>query len=114
MRTESFIAPAIFGVIAVLATTLVVSSTRDVSIRGITVVDGDTIRYNTRRVRLVGFDAPELHGRREDETLLARWARHRLEELVSSPVVRIDLVDCAAGPRDRYGRLCGRLYANRD
>jgi endonuclease YncB( thermonuclease family) len=41
-----------------------------------------------------------------------RWARHRLEELVSSPQVRIELVECAAGHRDRYGRLCGILYAD--
>jgi endonuclease YncB( thermonuclease family) len=62
--------------------------------------------------RVVGFDAPELHGQCEEETLLARWARHRLEELVCSPVVRLDLVDCPAGHRDRYRRLCGILYAN--
>jgi prepilin-type processing-associated H-X9-DG protein len=61
---------------------------------------------------VVGFDVPKAPRQGEDETLLARWARHRLEELVSSPVVRIDLVECAAGHRDRYGRRCGILYAD--
>lgn len=58
-----------------LATALVFSSTRDLSDRGITVVDGDTIHYNTQRIRLVGFDSPELQGQCEEEVLLARWAR---------------------------------------
>jgi endonuclease YncB( thermonuclease family) len=44
--------------------------------------------------------------------LLARWARQRLEELVRSPEVRIDLVACGAAPRDRDGRRCGVLYAD--
>lgn len=36
----------------------------------------------------------------------------RLEELVSSPQVRINLVECAQGETDRYGRRCGILYTN--
>jgi endonuclease YncB( thermonuclease family) len=62
----------------------VLSSTWDVSSRGMAVVDTNTVRYHTQRIRVVGLDTPELNGHCEEETLLARWARHRLEELASS------------------------------
>src|SRR5690606_37047476 len=39
------------------------------------VVDGDTLMLGQRRVRLAGFDAPELKGACETESELARKAR---------------------------------------
>jgi hypothetical protein len=66
MRTESFIAPAIFGVIVVLGSALVLSS-RDVSSRGMAVADANTVRYHIRRIRVVGLDTPELNGHCEEE-----------------------------------------------
>jgi hypothetical protein len=75
---------------------------RSVSIIGIVAL----LRFGT------GMSAYAIRTRFIKGFVNARWARHHLEELVSSPIVRIDLVDCAAGPRDRYGRGCGILYAD--
>jgi hypothetical protein len=72
------------------------------------VVDTNTVRYDTRRIRLVGLDAPELNGNCEDEILLARWTRHRLEELVSARLKSASISSraaqhCAIGTVDSVG-----------
>lgn len=41
-------------------------------------VDGDTLAYGVERVRVIGLDAPEMHGRCPAETRLARSARDRM------------------------------------
>ena len=69
------------------------------------VIDGDTIRLNGERIRLLGIDAPELSRPQcEAERLLARQATIRLSELLSSGPwqVRRDGVDV-------YGRTLARL-----
>jgi len=70
------------------------------------VIDGDTVLLGegqaTRRIRLTGFDAPELDGACEAERTIALTARQRLLEwLEEGP---FDWTGGAEPPRDRYGR----------
>jgi hypothetical protein len=106
MRTESFIAPAIFGFIVVLGTALVFSGTA-----------GEWRWWTPTRFAITrsAFASaasipPERPLRRRDAA--GPWARHRLEELASSPQVRIELAACGAVLRDRDGRRCAVLYAD--
>ena len=62
-------------------------------------VDGDTLRCGAERVRMVGLDAPELHGQCPREVRRARAARDRLAELVAGGVT------LRPRGRDRYRRL---------
>ncbi len=71
------------------------------------VVDGDTLRLDirgsrTRRIRLTGFDAPEMQGACEAESALARQAREALLAwLAQGPFEWSGAQD---PPRDQYGR----------
>lgn len=65
------------------------------------VVDGDTVRVVETRIRLVGFDAPELHSRCPAERILAEAARAELT--ANATQLRFTLVDCTG---TNYGRLC--------
>lgn len=62
------------------------------------VIDGDTIAVRGAPVRIIGLDAPELHGRCPRETALARRARDRLAQLLSGGAT------ITRRGRDRYGR----------
>lgn len=70
------------------------------------VIDGDTVFLGPfaqkRRIRLTGFDAPELNGACEAEITLARTARTRLHEWLSQGAFEWDGGD--SPPRDKYGR----------
>lgn len=71
------------------------------------VVDGDSVvAFETagepRRIRLTGFDAPELDGACEAERALARKAREALHEWLGEGPFEWN--GGAAPPRDRYGR----------
>lgn len=66
------------------------------------VIDGDTLAIGKRRVRLTGFDAPELDGECETERLLARQARDELAAWLNTGPFELD--GGAEPPRDRYGR----------
>lgn len=61
----------------------------------IAVVDGDTLRVDRRLVRLIGLDAPELHG---------ACAARRLAELVQGGVT------LHPHGRDRYGRTLALVF----
>lgn len=63
------------------------------------VVDGDTIRVQGQAVRIVGLDAPEMHGQCSAERELAQRATRRLQELVR------DGVTLRPHGHDRYGRV---------
>ena len=67
------------------------------------VVDGDTFRLGSRRIRVIGIDAPETHPARcPEEAELGAAATRRLRELLSrSP---FEMSGWAHNPRDRYGR----------
>lgn len=66
------------------------------------VVDGDTLRIGERRIRLTGFDAPEIDGECQNESDLAIAATNTLHRwLVLGP---FEWDGGAAPPRDQYGR----------
>lgn len=70
------------------------------------VVDGDTVVIGfgseRRRIRLIGFDAPELDGACKAERDLAIIARARLHQWLSEGAFEWNGADDP--PRDRYGR----------
>lgn len=70
------------------------------------VIDGDTLALGSgstqRRIRLTGFDAPELDGPCEAERELAEAARVRLHEWLARG--EFEWNGAEDPPRDRYGR----------
>ena len=93
-----------------LASCVVDEQSIDVAADEVRVVDGDTIDVRGLRVRLTGFDAPELFSAQCDiELLAAMAAKDALVDLVrSSDTLVLALND----DRDRYGRGLGRLKVN--
>lgn len=80
------------------------------------VVDGDTVRVTIggaeERVRLIGIDTPETHGRGGLRECFGAEATRRMTELVP-PGTRVRLVrDVEA--RDRYDRLLAYVYRAAD
>jgi endonuclease YncB( thermonuclease family) len=82
------------------------------------IVDGDTIEVGAdrKRVRLVGFNAPETAGAAcERERDLGAKASKRLSDLIASEPAELQPIACAcrAGtegtPACNYGRACGIL-----
>lgn len=76
----------------------------DDALRGLaTVVDGDTLRVGSTKIRLFGIDAPESHQQCPDRNggdwACGTVATKRLEALVANRVVR-----CEPESIDRYGR----------
>lgn len=66
------------------------------------VIDGDTVMLGQRRVRLTGYDAPELDGACEAERLLARRSQAALRDWLNRGPFALD--GGADPPRDTYGR----------
>jgi endonuclease YncB( thermonuclease family) len=85
-----------------------------------TVIDGDTVRWQGRTVRLVGFDTPETGdaARCQSERAKADNATARLRELVTGGTVKLELVRCACPQGTEgtkacnFGRSCGILTVN--
>jgi endonuclease YncB( thermonuclease family) len=82
------------------------------------VIDGDTIEALYKRIRLVGFDAPELgdHAHCGLERMLAARATSRLRQMIQlSSDINLQIVDCSCRPGTagtmacNYGRACGYL-----
>jgi endonuclease YncB( thermonuclease family) len=80
------------------------------------VIDGDTIDAVGKRIRLVGFDVPELgdHAHCGLERMLAARATSRLRQMIQmSNDIDLQIVDCACRPGTagtmacNYGRACG-------
>lgn len=63
---------------------------------GYTVVDGDTLKIDGERHRIIGFNTPEMNGKCAYEKRLARQAKAYVESL--------DLAITYTGRSDRYGR----------
>lgn len=75
------------------------------------VVDGDTIRLNGEKIRIVGIDTPETHPpgcAREAE--LGQRATIRMQELLNEGPFRLEAT--ADSDRDRYGRLLRLVTRN--
>ena len=66
------------------------------------VIDGDTVMLGQRRIRLTGYDAPELDGACEAERMLAQRARIALHNWFNRGPFALDGGDNP--PRDAYGR----------
>lgn len=63
--------------------------------------DGDTISYRGMRIRLLGFDTPEIDGKCPAEIAKARAAKRALEGLIAGA----EIIDVRfRGDMDRYGR----------
>jgi len=87
--------------------------------RDVRVVDGDTIRVpgDSRRIRLVGFNTPEVFSPRcERERQLGMRATVRLKEMLNQAErIEFQRVACACKPGTEgtkacnFGRLCGHL-----
>lgn len=71
------------------------------------VVDGDTIWLDGEKIRLEGFNAPEIQGSCARESALARNARDLLQELLSGRSITIE-----RSGLDRYGRTLATIRAN--
>jgi micrococcal nuclease len=71
----------------------------------VTIVDGDTIRVGSERVRLLGYDTAELRSRCDHEHALAEQGAAFLGLLVETAG---EMTLCRAG-RDRYGRTLAAL-----
>lgn len=73
-----------------------------------TIVDGDTIRCGTERVRLLGLDAPELHGCPQGRVCVPGdpvASKNHLASLIAGGVT-ITRVG-----HDRYGRTLALVYS---
>lgn len=73
-------------------------------------VDGDTIRIGNERIRLLGFDTPEIRSARcEHERRLGLQAKARLRQLLASGRVQIERQGLR---KDRYGRTLAKVFVN--
>jgi micrococcal nuclease len=75
-------------------------ATQDTTLR---VIDGDSIVVRGNTIRIMGLDAPELHGACPAEIALAQRARARLQMLLAGPYT------IERHGRDRYGRTLARV-----
>jgi len=77
------------------------------------IVDGDSIKINGERIRLVGIDAPEMEQYCQDgdndRIPCGVFAKQHLEKLIQNR-----LVTCRWQERDRYNRILGACQADRD
>ncbi len=78
------------------------------------VVDGDTIKVDGERYRIIGMDAPETYyARCEAERWLGRLAKQKLQHLLAGgyeikPVRRED----GTIVRDKYKRVLARIFVS--
>lgn len=86
----------------------------------VTVVDGDTIKFTVGdknvSVRLLGVDAPEIHGAKcERELELGLLAKKRAMELIAGAHNKqIVLMRATSGNRDKYGRVLAKVMIPAD
>lgn len=79
------------------------------------VYDGDTItvvfkhdnKYQKFKVRMLGYDSPELRTRDADEKEYAREAKKQLSEKLLGKIFKLE-----CGKFDKYGRLLGTVVLN--
>jgi endonuclease YncB( thermonuclease family) len=81
------------------------------------VIDGDTVRWQGRSIRLIGFDTPEIGNRARcgAERVRANSATARLRQLVANGTATVEFVRCACPSGTEgtdacnRGRSCGVL-----
>lgn len=75
----------------------------------IAVIDGDTIRAGDERIRLLGIDAPEIHGCRQGRACVPGDGQASRRSLQSMMAGRISVQRVG---QDRYGRTLAQVYAD--
>jgi len=65
------------------------------------IIDGDTFRYGSEKIRIADIDTPELRGRCAYETQLAARATRRMDQLLRQGPFELRSV---GRDEDRYGR----------
>jgi len=73
-----------------------------------TVIDGDTIEINNKRIRLYGIDAPESSQRCNTNGEL--WPCGRRSAFALDKIVSGKLIKCLVQDTDRYGRAVCKCY----
>jgi endonuclease YncB( thermonuclease family) len=115
MTSRTQIELALIGLLLLLPRAVIADAIKPSDIY---VVDGDTIDALGKRIRLVGFDAPELgdHAHCGLERMLAARATSRLRQMIQlSTDIDLQIVDCSCRPGTagtkacNYGRACGYL-----
>jgi endonuclease YncB( thermonuclease family) len=66
------------------------------------VIDGDTFKLGSRKVRIIGIDAPEVHGQCAEEMRLAETATAKLQDLLNEGP--FEMVAPIVRGHDQYGR----------
>lgn len=66
------------------------------------VIDGDTFKLGSRKVRIIAIDAPEIHGQCAEEVRLAEAATGKLQALLNEGP--FEMVAPIVGDHDQYGR----------
>ena len=74
------------------------------------VVDGDSLKFNGERVRLLGIDAPELHQKCQKEG--KSWKCGRAATTALKNMIGTQKVECRGVEFDRHERLLATCYVN--
>jgi micrococcal nuclease len=84
-----------------------VTGSAEEKLRHATAIDGDTIRVlgSRQSVRILGLDAPELHGKCPAEIEKARRAKARMQALIDGGIT----LEFEGRRIDKYGRLLARV-----
>lgn len=92
----------------------------DIEAEVIRVLDGDTIvisdGLNSKKLRLIGYDTPEVNNYNTNLALLAVEARKHLESLILNEIVLIefDPINESTRHTDKFNRLLGYVYRASD
>jgi endonuclease YncB( thermonuclease family) len=77
------------------------------------VIDGDSLRVESREVRLAGIDAPEYRQSCTDAAGAA-WPCGREARTALERIVRGGAVSCRTAQQDRYGRALALCWAGKE
>ncbi|MFK4794689.1 thermonuclease family protein [Sphingobium sp. ZW T5_29] len=77
------------------------------ALAAVTVVDGDTLRIDGERIRLLGIDAPEIHGCRPGRVCVPGDGNASKRSLQGMMGGRISVQRVG---QDRYGRTLAQVY----
>jgi len=70
------------------------------------IIDGDTIRINKKKIRLYGIDAPEL---KQTCGWLSRGCGEESKWILEQ-ILKNEIITCFYNQKDKYGRIIGICY----